>query len=55
MNTTTTITNETNGVITRITVINAGHFNYHWLILAMVASGLLAWALRKVFWGEDSN
>ena len=55
MNTTTTITNETNGAITRITVINADHFNYQWLILAILAFGLLAWALRKVFWGRDSN
>ncbi|HXD00244.1 MAG TPA: hypothetical protein VN048_12960 [Verrucomicrobiae bacterium] len=52
---TTTITDETNGVITRVTTIHHDYFNYHWLILGVVAFGLLAWALRKIFWEKDSN
>jgi hypothetical protein len=54
MNTTTSI-DETNGVINTVTTIHHDYFNYRWLILAVVAFGLLAWALRKIFWEKDSN
>jgi hypothetical protein len=55
MNTTTTITNNASGEITRITIIHHDYFNYRWLILAILASAFLAWVLRKIFWGKDSN
>ncbi len=55
MNSVTTITNATNGAITRITVIHRENFDYRWLMLAMIAAGLIAWGLRKVFWRKDSN
>jgi len=51
---TTNIT-ETNGVITRVTIIQHDQFNYRWLALGIIAFALLAWVLRKVFWNEDSN
>jgi len=51
----TAVTNETNGAITRITAIHPGYFDYRWLIVAIFASVLLAWALRKIFWRKDSN
>jgi len=53
---TTTITNAANGDITRITVIHHDYFfEYRWMILAILASALVAWALRKIFWSKDSN
>jgi hypothetical protein len=52
---TTTITDETNGVITRVTVIHQDYFNYRWLTVAILVAALLAWGLRKVFWAKDSN
>jgi hypothetical protein len=54
MNTTTTL-DVTNGVITRMTVFHNHYFNYRWLLVALVAFALLAWALRKMFWVKDSN
>jgi hypothetical protein len=54
MNSTVT-TEETNGVITRITVIHHDFFNYRWLLVALVATAFLAWGLRKMFWQKDSN
>jgi hypothetical protein len=51
----TVITDETNGVITRVTVLHHDYFNYRWLILAMLVAALLAWGLRKIFWQKDSN
>ncbi len=55
MNTTTIITNETTGDITRFTTLHHDYFNYLRLILAVLVFALLAWALRKIFWAEDSN
>jgi hypothetical protein len=54
MNSTVT-TEETNGVITRVTVEHHDYFNYRWLIVAVLVAALLAWALRKLFWEKDSN
>jgi hypothetical protein len=51
----TTITNETNGVITRVTVFHNNRMDYRWLIIAVLAFALLAWVLRQVFWNKDSN
>jgi hypothetical protein len=54
MNTTTTF-DATNGVITRLTVFHNDFFNYRWLLVALAAFALIAWALRKIFWVRDSN
>jgi hypothetical protein len=45
----------TTGVIVRTTMLHADHFDYSWLLLALLASALIAWGLRKVFWDKDSN
>jgi hypothetical protein len=55
MNTTSIITNEATGDITRFTILHPDYFNYRRLILAILVTALLAWALRKIFWEEDSN
>lgn len=56
MNTsTTTITNATNGVITRITVIHHSHFRPGLLILALLAVVLIAFGLRGLFWDKGSK
>jgi hypothetical protein len=55
MNTSTTITNEATGAITRVTIVNHDHFNFYRLALAVLAFALVAWALRKIFWDTDSN
>jgi hypothetical protein len=49
------IIDETNGVITRVTVVHHDYFNYRSLLVAMFLAALLAWALRKAFWEKDSN
>jgi hypothetical protein len=54
MNSTTTF-DTTNGVITRVTVFHNDYFNYRWLLLALAATALVTWALRKAFWVRDSN
>jgi hypothetical protein len=50
--TTTTVTNITNGVITRITTVHHSHFSPGLLILALVAAALIAYGLRAVFWNK---
>ncbi len=55
MNAITSITNEATGDITKFTIIHHDYFNYRRLILAVLVFALPAWALRKIFWEEDSN
>ncbi len=47
--TTTTITNATNGAITRITVIHGHQFNYGMLLLAVLGMAFFAVGLREMF------
>jgi hypothetical protein len=51
----TTITNEATGTITTTTIIHHGYFNYLWLIMAILVAAVLAWTLRKLFWGKNSD
>lgn len=52
---TTNITNITNGVITRITVVHQSHFSPGLLILALVAVALIVYGLRALFWSKDAK
>jgi hypothetical protein len=58
---TTTVTTNTNpdtGAITMITktaVVSHAHFHYGLLLLAIIASALIACGLRMLFWSKDSN
>lgn len=55
MNTTTILTNATNGIITRVTVVHQSHFTPGLLILAVLAVGLIVYGLRGLFWNKDSK
>jgi hypothetical protein len=50
-----TSTDGTNGVIVRTTALHADHFDYSWLLLALLALALIARGLRGVFWNKGSN
>jgi hypothetical protein len=45
----------TNGVIVRTTVRHFEQFDYGWMLLALLASALIAKALREVFWDKAQN
>jgi len=58
---TTIVTTNTNAdtgaitMITRTTIISHTHFHYGLLLLAILASALIACGLRMLFWSKHSN
>jgi hypothetical protein len=53
--TSTTVTEGTNIIVVRTTVIHQEYFHYSWLLLALAGAAFVAWGLRLLFWCKDSN